>query len=184
MTGNEVLDLESTLSALPSPTAANVRAQVQDRLRDPESRIPLLVALDDDPTGTQTCHDVVVLTVWDAQTLVAEFTRTRPGGGFFILTNSRALHPGPARVLISEICANLKAASTATGIAFEIVLRGDSTLRGHFPLEPEAAESVLGPADAWILCPFFLQGGRYTKGYIRRPYGPEQNHCRICFTVI
>ncbi|RYP47567.1 hypothetical protein DL769_011304 [Monosporascus sp. CRB-8-3] len=42
------------------------------------------------------------------------------------------------------------------------VLRGDSTLCGHFPLEPEAAEDVLGIADAWLLCPSFLQGGRYT----------------------
>lgn len=42
------------------------------------------------------------------------------------------------------------------------MLRGDSTLRGHFPAELEAAEEVLGEMDAWILCPFFLQGGRYT----------------------
>jgi uncharacterized protein YgbK (DUF1537 family) len=25
-------------------------------------------------------------------------------------------------------------------------------------------EEVLGEADAWVLCPFFLQGGRYTIG--------------------
>jgi uncharacterized protein YgbK (DUF1537 family) len=56
----------------------------------------------------------------------------------------------------------LKAASAETGTPFEVVLRGDSTLRGHFPLEAEAVEDVLGVADAWLLCPFFLQGGRYT----------------------
>lgn len=61
-----------------------------------------------------------------------------------------------------EICTNLKTASAKAGTPFEIVLRGDSTLRGHFPLEPEAAEEVIGQADAWILAPFFLQGGRYT----------------------
>ena len=61
-----------------------------------------------------------------------------------------------------EICTNLKQAASEAGVEFEIVSRSDSTLRGHFPLEPEAAESVLGKADAWILCPFFLQGGRYT----------------------
>lgn len=44
------------------------------------------------------------------------------------------------------------------------MLRGDSTLRGHFPGEPLAVEEVLGEADAWVLCPFFLQGGRYTIG--------------------
>lgn len=26
----------------------------------------------------------------------------------------------------------------------------------------DAAASVLGEMDAWIICPFFLQGGRYT----------------------
>lgn len=28
--------------------------------------------------------------------------------------------------------------------------------------EADAVVSVLGEMDAWILCPFFLQGGRYT----------------------
>lgn len=155
-------ELKSTLASLPPAPPADLRSQVQSLLRDPNSKVPILVALDDDPTGTQTCHDINVLTVWDTPTLVSEFRATGTGGGFFILTNSRALHPGPARALITEICANLKAASAETGTPFEIVLRGDSTLRGHFPLEAEAAEDVLGVADAWLLCPFFLQGGRYT----------------------
>ena len=157
-------DLKSTLAGLPPAPPSDLRKQIQSRLKDTNTKIPILVALDDDPTGTQTCHDIVVLTVWDVPTLVSEFRRTRPGGGFFILTNSRALHPEPARALITEICANLKVASQETGTTFEVVLRSDSTLRGHFPLEPEASEEVLGPADAWLLCPFFLQGGRYTIG--------------------
>ncbi|KAK9419650.1 hypothetical protein SUNI508_07136 [Seiridium unicorne] len=154
--------LKATLASLPPPPAGNLREQVQALLRNPDSKVPILVALDDDPTGTQTCHDIHVLTVWDTPTLVSEFRATKTGGGFFILTNSRALHSGPAKALITEICANLKAASAETSTPFEIVLRGDSTLRGHFPLEAEAAEDVLGVADAWLLCPFFLQGGRYT----------------------
>lgn len=28
--------------------------------------------------------------------------------------------------------------------------------------ETDAVVSVLGEMDAWIICPFFLQGGRYT----------------------
>lgn len=154
--------LKPTLASLPPPPASNLRQQVQTLLHDSDSKVPILVALDDDPTGTQTCHDIHVLTVWDTPTLVSQFRATKPGGGFFILTNSRALHPAPARALISEVCANLKVASAETKSPFEIVLRGDSTLRGHFPLEAEAAEDVLGVADAWLLCPFFLQGGRYT----------------------
>lgn len=94
--------------------------------------------------------------------LAQEFALTAPGSGFFILTNSRALHPPAARSLMIEICQNLRSAAEQAGRKFEVVLRGDSTLRGHFPLEPEAVEEVLGRSDAWILAPFFLQGGRYT----------------------
>lgn len=162
MADTGTLELGPTLASLPPAPPSDLRRQTRDLLRDPTSQIPVLVALDDDPTGTQTCHDVAVLTVWDRATLAAEFRATQPGGGFFILTNSRALHPAPARALITEICANLQAAAAETGTRFEVVLRGDSTLRGHFPLEAEAAEAVLGAADAWLLCPFFLQGGRYT----------------------
>ncbi|KAK8069080.1 hypothetical protein PG994_005696 [Apiospora phragmitis] len=120
-------------------TPTTLRREVQTILQNPASKVPILVALDDDPTGTQTCHDIPVLTVWDKPALVSEF-----------------------RTLITEICTNLKEASAETDTRYEIVLRGDSTLRGHFPLEAEAAEDVLGEADAWLLCPFFLQGGRYT----------------------
>lgn len=156
------LNLHQTLSSLPPSPPSNLRAQTRQLLKEPN--IPLLVALDDDPTGTQTCHDVSVLTVWDIPTLTQEFHSTPPGSGFFILTNSRALHPPDAHALIVEICRNLQAAAQQTGVTFEVVLRGDSTLRGHFPTECEAVEEVLGKADAWILAPFFLQGGRYTIG--------------------
>ncbi|KAL1887948.1 hypothetical protein Sste5346_009893 [Sporothrix stenoceras] len=182
------LDLTSTLAALPPlPTeASGYRTQVKTALDVQRSKattassaIPLLVALDDDPTGTQTCHDVSVLTVWDVPTLVDQFVRSNTKAssyyGFFILTNSRALHPEPARALIQDICRNLQRASEITGRPFEVVLRGDSTLRGHFPLEPEAVESVLGAADAWVLCPFFLQGGRYTIGDVHYVADTETN---------
>lgn len=159
-----VVDLAQTLSSLPPAPPTTLRLQTQSFLRSGKASVPLLVVLDDDPTGTQTCNDIVILTAWDTPRLVDEFRATRPGSGFFILTNSRALHPQQARDLIGEICTNLRAAAQETGIAFEVVLRSDSTLRGHFPLEAEATEAVLGAADAWILCPFFLQGGRYTIG--------------------
>ena len=44
-----------------------------------------------------------------------------------------------------------------------MVSRSDSTLRGHFPGELEALAEALGQDfDAWVLVPFFLEGGRYT----------------------
>jgi uncharacterized protein YgbK (DUF1537 family) len=157
------LPLGATLSSLPplSATSDELRSQTRNHIRS-NPQIPILVALDDDPTGTQTCHDIPVLTTWTVPGLAEEFQQTQPGGGFFILTNSRALHPPAAKALVLEICNNLKQAAALASKTFEVVLRGDSTLRGHFPLEPEAVEEALGKSDAWILAPFFLQGGRYT----------------------
>ena len=157
------LPLASTLASLPklNIVSHDLRSQTRQEITS-NPPIPILVALDDDPTGTQTCHDISVLTTWSIDVLAQEFALTAPGSGFFILTNSRALHPPAARSLMIEICTNLQAAAAKAGKKFEVVLRGDSTVRGHFPLEPEAVEEALGRSDAWILAPFFLQGGRYT----------------------
>lgn len=157
------LPLKQTLESLPPSKSSSddLRSQTRKEIQS-NPNIPILVALDDDPTGTQTCHDIPVLTTWSVEVLTQEFKDTKSGSGFFILTNSRALHPPAAKALMVEICTNLKEAAATAGKKFEVVLRGDSTLRGHFPLEPEAVEEVLGESDAWILAPFFLQGGRYT----------------------
>lgn len=152
------LPRESTLSKLPAEYSADAQDQISHILAT--SPINRLVVLDDDPTGTQTCHDISVLAVWDIPTLVTEFqTNSR---GFFILTNSRALPPPDAEVLIRTICENVLEAAKTTDQKVDIVLRGDSTLRGHFPLEPDVAQSVFGPADGLVLAPFFFQGGRFT----------------------
>lgn len=157
--------LSETLKALPPVYSGDLRSLIKTKIENTGQEIPLLVVLDDDPTGTQTCHDISVLTQWDIPLLTSTFTSdlTSKTRGFFILTNSRALHPPEAKSLITEICHNLLKASEATGKDFEIVLRSDSTLRGHFPLEAEVSEQALQRhADCWILAPFFLQGGRYT----------------------
>ncbi|GAQ10433.1 hypothetical protein ALT_7754 [Aspergillus lentulus] len=152
------LPRESTLSQLPREYPADTQEQIVQLLST--SSLNRLVVLDDDPTGTQTCHDIPVLTVWDVPTLVKEFQQDSPG--FFVLTNSRALPPLEAEKLIRAICENVLQAARSTSQTVDIVLRGDSTLRGHFPLEADVAQSVFGPADAWVLAPFFFQGGRFT----------------------
>ncbi|KAL2871911.1 uncharacterized protein BJX67DRAFT_92176 [Aspergillus lucknowensis] len=160
------LPCDRTLASLPPEHPSNALNQINDLLSSSTSPPRRLVVLDDDPTGTQTCHDISVLTVWDIPTLTAEFRTT--SRGFFILTNSRALPPTQAERLIREICQNVSHAARETGHEnrVDIVLRGDSTLRGHFPLEVDVARSVFfGPADdadACVLAPFFFQGGRLT----------------------
>ncbi|PWY90088.1 hypothetical protein BO70DRAFT_350048 [Aspergillus heteromorphus CBS 117.55] len=154
-----VLPRQSTLSHLPPEYPLDAQDQISELLSTSPS-LSRLVVLDDDPTGTQTCHDITVLTVWDVPTLTEEFQQ--PSRGFFILTNSRAHPPLEAENLIRTICENVLEAAKLTGQTVDIVLRGDSTLRGHFPLEADVAQSVFGPAQATILAPFFFQGGRLT----------------------
>ncbi|KAJ5725211.1 uncharacterized protein N7483_006568, partial [Penicillium malachiteum] len=152
------LPRETTLAQLPAEYPIDTQDQIAQILAT--SSINRLVVLDDDPTGTQTCHDINVLAVWDIPTLVTEFKTN--SAGFFILTNSRALPPAEAETLIETICTNVSAAAKSTGNKVDIVLRSDSTLRGHFPLEPDVAQKVFDPADALVLAPFFFQGGRFT----------------------
>ncbi|KAJ4171938.1 hypothetical protein NW754_007534 [Fusarium falciforme] len=147
-----------TINALPPALSDSVIETIQSVVHT--GQVPVLVVLDDDPTGTQTCHDINVLTVWDVDTLQQEFSLNPTG--FFILTNSRSLPSVEARALVTEICQNVRIAAEKSQKAFEVVLRGDSTLRGHLPEEPEAAEEALGCFDGWIVAPFFFQGGRYT----------------------
>ncbi|KAK9115237.1 hypothetical protein Syun_022034 [Stephania yunnanensis] len=155
-----VLKKEDVLGSLPLEWSADPIEEIQ-QLGQNASKT--LVVLDDDPTGTQTVHDIEVLTEWNVESLVEQFSK-RPEC-FFILTNSRALSSEKAIELTKDICRNLDiAAKSVQNASYTVVLRGDSTLRGHFPEATDAAVSVLGEMDAWIICPFFLQGGRYTIG--------------------
>ncbi len=121
-----------------------------------------VVALDDDPTGVQTVHDIAVLAGWDSDALAAELGNLAPL--FFILTNSRALPEAQAAALNREIAASLLDASRKTGAPFVIASRSDSTLRGHFPAETDALAGAPGGIDGVLICPAFLEGGRVTAG--------------------
>ena len=128
-----------------------------------QARREKVVVLDDDPTGTQTVHGVPVLTQWPVEALRAEFANDLPV--CFLLTNSRSLPLPAAQALNAEIGQHLQQAATLAGTGFVVVSRSDSTLRGHFPGEVQALADALGqPVDAWLLIPFFQEGGRYTIG--------------------
>jgi uncharacterized protein YgbK (DUF1537 family) len=120
-----------------------------------------VVVLDDDPTGTQTVHDVPILTGWDVDVLSAEFGRATPL--FYILTNSRSLPRTHAEELAGEIGQNLQRAAQQTGRRFVVISRSDSTLRGHYPAEVDALAQALGKENAvCVIIPFFKEGGRLT----------------------
>jgi len=120
-----------------------------------------IAVLDDDPTGTQTVHDVPVLTTWSVEDL--RWALEQPSPTFYVLTNSRSLPEEEAVAMNREVATNLAAAAERTGTDFVVTSRGDSTLRGHFPAETDAlAEGLGGGIDGVILCPCYLEAGRLT----------------------
>jgi uncharacterized protein YgbK (DUF1537 family) len=120
-----------------------------------------VLVFDDDPTGTQTCHDVIVLTSWSVE-LIAEELAKKPSI-LFILTNSRSLPEADAVRLTIEIGTNVNIASRQTGRQIVPISRSDSTLRGHFPAEVYALAKALDMRDAvCVLLPAFIEGGRFT----------------------
>lgn len=136
-----------------------------------------IVVLDDDPTGVQTVHDVSVYTNWEKETLLEAFGEEN--GIFFILTNSRGLTAEQTEQIHKDISDAVWEAANYWGKDYIIISRGDSTLRGHYPLETRILKNEYEnkegkKIDGEILCPFFPEGGRYTIGdvhYVR--YGEK-----------
>lgn len=120
-----------------------------------------VIVFDDDPTGTQTAENAPVLTAWDVDALVDEL-RTNPPL-LYLLTNTRAMPAGRARELVHRAAAAVAAAACIARRRFTVVSRGDSTLRGHFPVElHEIAAASDSPRAPRLLIPFFEAGGRVT----------------------
>jgi len=124
-----------------------------------------VVVLDDDPTGTQTVHDVRVYSDWEPET----FKRAFSTGDdlFFVLTNSRSFSAEHTAEVHRQIAHRVAEAAREARRDFTIISRGDSTLRGHYPLEDETLcetlEAEFGvPIDGEVICPAFFEGGRYT----------------------
>ncbi|MHB1186057.1 four-carbon acid sugar kinase family protein [Thiobacillus sp.] len=122
---------------------------------------PKIVVLDDDPTGSQTVHSCLLLTRWDVATLKTALADAAPL--FFILTNTRGMDAERAAAVTREVCVNLKAALADYSGPVLFVSRSDSTLRGHYPVETDVMNDVLGPFDATLLTPAFFEGGRITR---------------------
>src|SRR3989442_7921273 len=123
------------------------------------------VVIDDDPTGTQTVHDIELFTTWNRQ-MLAEALQNEPRL-FYLLTNSRSMPESDAVKLNHETAQQLAAASEETKIGFVVASRSDSTLRGHYPAEIQALEigftSSGGDSfDGHLVVPAFFEGGRYT----------------------
>ena len=149
--------VDQVLSQLPPEYQGDLLPSIREEFLRQEKTV---VVFDDDPTGTQTCHDVTVLTSWTIPLLVRELEK-KPSI-LFILTNSRSLTEENAVRLNSEIAGNLNEAVRRTRRKIMVISRSDSTLRGHFPTEVETIANTLQIHGIWILIPAFIEGGRFT----------------------
>jgi uncharacterized protein YgbK (DUF1537 family) len=150
----------------PTPLAAlpAVRPVTAAQVREELEHAPRVVFLDDDPTGTQTVRDLPVLTRWSVDDV--RWALRQPTYGFFVLTNTRSLSPKDAAAHDREVVEACLEAARLEGVRLAFASRGDSTLRGHFPLETDVISQTVtehgGSVDAVVLAPAYTDAGRVT----------------------
>ncbi|HYH75993.1 MAG TPA: four-carbon acid sugar kinase family protein [Arthrobacter sp.] len=149
---------------------------VADALSSANAASPrILVVLDDDPTGTQSVADLPVLTRWDIEDFVwayGHIVQSNCKPAVYVLTNTRSLDPAEAAARNAEVVRNAMAAADGTdgaGLRLGFVSRSDSTLRGHYPLEPDVIAATVAEVsgektDGVVLVPAFPDAGRVTIG--------------------
>lgn len=142
-------------------TAADVRNGRADGARH-------LVVLDDDPTGTQSVAGLPVLTDWTDDDLAWALGTGAPA--VYVMTNSRSLSPSIAAARNRQVATSALRAAHQLGVEIDFVSRSDSTLRGHYPLEPDVlieAQAQAGVAvDGVLVVPAFGEAGRITVASI------------------
>ena len=170
------MTLESDVLAA-FPAEVHIPAQlVADAVAASSAEAPrILVVLDDDPTGTQSVSDLAVLTRWEVADFAWAFAYIRENQAkpaVYVLTNTRSLDPAEAAARNEEIVRNaLAAAAGSAGPRLQLgfVSRSDSTLRGHYPLEPDVIAATVAAetgetTDGVVIVPAFPDAGRVTIG--------------------
>jgi uncharacterized protein YgbK (DUF1537 family) len=158
---------DAVRDVLPSLAIPDAAGQVRRGRAAVGSRVAVI---DDDPTGSQSVHDVEVVT--DPTRLDdLDEALAAPGAVCFVLTNSRSMPVADAVAVNSHLGTHLAEVERDTGQRTTVLSRGDSTLRGHVLAETgaldEARRRVLGRGyDAVLLCPAFPDAGRVTVGDI------------------
>jgi uncharacterized protein YgbK (DUF1537 family) len=158
------LSYSETLANYPVTDGAPLRKVISDSLCDQHIKI---VVLDDDPTGIQTVHDCLLLTNWKPGNLEVAFNDQAPF--FYLLTNTRSMTSGEAEIVTQEAVRAVIEKNKQFGFKLIFISRSDSTLRGHFPLEPDTMRKVLTEqgipvALPTFFIPSFFEAGRYTIG--------------------
>ena len=158
----QAISSNEVLSSYAAYDKAAVDSELLNALNNSRHKI---IVLDDDPTGVQTVHGVHVYTDWSKESIRQGFEEE--SSIFFILTNSRGFTEEETIRVHAEIASNIVAVAKETDRKFIIISRGDSTLRGHYPIETQVLRDKVEELtdekiDGEVIIPFFLEGGRYT----------------------
>ena len=162
------------LAAFPAEVQIPARLVAHSVAASSEASPRVLVVLDDDPTGTQSVANLPVLTRWDVADFAWAFgyeVNGRRQRAVYVLTNTRSLDPAEAAVRNEEVVRNALAAAASADPALRLsfVSRSDSTLRGHYPLEPDVIAATVTAVngqrtDGVVIVPAFPDAGRVTIG--------------------
>jgi uncharacterized protein YgbK (DUF1537 family) len=144
----------------------DARRRIRRALAEAGRRIAVL---DDDPTGSQTVHDVGVVTVFEPDEIAAGLAPA--GATCFILTNTRSLPEADAVALNTRIGRLLLGLAARLDAPIEVVSRSDSTLRGHLIAEVRALDAVRREVtgrgyDGVLMVPAYFEAGRFTAGNV------------------
>lgn len=153
---------QEVLGNIKEVNASTVKEMLINGLRDLNKKI---IVLDDDPTGVQTVHGISVYTDWSVESIEKGFLEEN--SMFFLLTNSRGFTAAESDKAHTEIANNIVQVAKKVDKEFIVISRGDSTLRGHYPLETEVLKSTIEASsdihyDGEVILPFFKEGGRFT----------------------
>ncbi|MGE7979722.1 four-carbon acid sugar kinase family protein [Psychrobacillus sp. NPDC093200] len=170
----EARNAQEVLASIPSVDTKLVQQMLKDELRDLNKKI---IVLDDDPTGVQTVHGISVYTDWSLESIEMGFKEDNTM--FFLLTNSRGFTAAETEQAHIEIAENIVKVANKVNKDFIVISRGDSTLRGHYPLETEVLKNTVEQNsnvqyDGEVILPFFKEGGRFTIDNIHYVQYDEQ----------
>lgn len=153
---------EEVLGNIQAVDTQIVKDMLASQLADLNKKI---IVLDDDPTGVQTVHGISVYTDWSVDSIEKGFQEEN--SMFFILTNSRGFTAAETKKAHMDIATNIAEVAKKQNKEFIVISRGDSTLRGHYPLETEVLKDTIEATsnihfDGEVIIPFFKEGGRFT----------------------
>jgi len=102
----KLLPTERTAELLAAAPPVRHEPGARDRIRAAHLAAGRRIAvLDDDPTGSQTVHDVSVVTVFEDDEYAAGLAE--PGSACFVLTNTRSLPEDTAVELTTSVASSL-----------------------------------------------------------------------------